>query len=264
MLMALPLALGLVCAGIAHGMAGVKPGPRHRLLWVSSPEANRIVLAGLAALIMALSLVLTMSRSGMLAFAAAVAFTALKAVHHVRRRSQRVVAVTYFSLLVVMLVTLVGADAVASRFAETRVDTLNDRLPIWNDTLAIARDFWLTGTGLNTYKFATLFYQTSLPTVHLREAHNEYLQLAGEGGLLVCVPIVVLIGVFVREMGRRFREDDGSSYWIRTGAVTGVVAISLQSLVDFSLQMPGNAALFAVVCAIAVHRSPARAGRMDR
>jgi hypothetical protein len=27
--------------------------------------------------------------------------------------------------------------------------------------------------------------------------------------------------------------------------------------VDFSLQMPGNAALFAVVCGLALHRSPA-------
>jgi hypothetical protein len=27
--------------------------------------------------------------------------------------------------------------------------------------------------------------------------------------------------------------------------------------VDFSLQVPGNAALFAVVCAIALHRAPA-------
>jgi len=38
--------------------------------------------------------------------------------------------------------------------------------------------------------------------------------------------------------------------------VTGLTAIALQETVDFSLQMPGNAALFAVVCAIALHRAP--------
>jgi O-antigen ligase len=256
MLMALPVALGLVCAAIANGLAGVKPGLRHRLLWVSSPEASRVVLVGVAALIMAISLVLTMSRSGMLALAVAFAITAWVAIRRAQGGSQRVVAVMYFSALVVVLVGLVGVDAIASRFAQSRVDTLNDRLPIWTDTLTITRDFWLTGTGLNTYGFATLFYQTNLLTIHLREAHNEYLQLAGEGGLLVGIPVVVLIVVFVREVGSRFRESDGSSYWIRLGAVTGLVAIALQSVVDFSLQMPGNAALFAVVCAIALHRAP--------
>jgi hypothetical protein len=40
------------------------------------------------------------------------------------------------------------------------------------------------------------------------------------------------------------------------GAVIGLVAIGLQSIFEFSLQMPGNAALFAVLAAIALHRSP--------
>lgn len=44
------------------------------------------------------------------------------------------------------------------------------------------------GTGLNTYGVSTLFYQTSVPGQHLREAHNDYLQLAAEGGLLLGVP----------------------------------------------------------------------------
>jgi hypothetical protein len=35
-----------------------------------------------------------------------------------------------------------------------------------------------------------------------------------------------------------------------------MVAIALQSLVEFSLQMPGNAMLFALLAALALHRSP--------
>jgi hypothetical protein len=54
----------------------------------------------------------------------------------------------------------------------------------------------------------------------------------------------------------RFVDSSGSSYWIRLGAVTGLIAIALQSTVEFSLQMPGNAALFAVLCGIALHRDP--------
>ena len=54
----------------------------------------------------------------------------------------------------------------------------------------------------------------------------------------------------------RFAGSHGSSYWIRLGAVTGLGAIALQSTVEFSLQMPGNAALCAVLCGIALHRDP--------
>ena len=41
MLMALPLALGLLCGGIARAMRGVRHRWRDRLLWFSSPDANR-------------------------------------------------------------------------------------------------------------------------------------------------------------------------------------------------------------------------------
>jgi hypothetical protein len=59
---------------------------------------------------------------------------------------------------------------------------------------------------------------------------------------------------------RRFVEgrDDTMTHWIRVGATTGLVAIGAQSLVEFSLQMPGNAVLCAVLMAIALHVPPAR------
>ena len=49
--------------------------------------------------------------------------------------------------------------------------------------------------------------------------------------------------------------------WMRIGAATALIAIAFQSLMEFSLQMPGNAALFAVVAAIAIHAgAPSRSG----
>ena len=88
------------------------------------------------------------------------------------------------------------------------------------------------------------------------EAHNDYLELVAEGGLLLGVPILVALVLFVREVWRRFREaaDDTRTYWLRAGAVTGLVAIALQEFFDFTLQMPGAAALFVVLAAIAIHR----------
>src|SRR5262245_45770733 len=42
MVMVLPLTLALLVAGIAHSMSKVKTGWRHKVLWLSSPEASRL------------------------------------------------------------------------------------------------------------------------------------------------------------------------------------------------------------------------------
>ena len=253
MLMAVPLAAGTSAALVSRGMRGVRAGWRNRILWISSPEANQAILVGAAALLMALSLVLTMSRSGMLALAVAIFVMTCAAVRRHRTSVHRTVHVGYLAALVVLVVFWVGADAIAARFEADSTVTLSGRFPIWHDTLAIARDFWLTGTGLNTYGVATLFYQTSVPQAHLREAHSDYLQLAAEGGLLLGIPVLLTVMAFVAHVRRRFRDDEGSTYWIRAGAVTGIVAIAVQSIAEFSLQMPGNAVLFAALCGIALH-----------
>jgi O-antigen ligase len=104
-----------------------------------------------------------------------------------------------------------------------------------------------------------LFYQTVEPTTHFAEAHNDYLQLLAEGGALVCIPAALVILAFAWTVHRRFREVsvESSDYWIRIGAVTGILAIALQEISDFSLQMPGNAVLFVVLLALAARHATA-------
>ena len=261
MLMALPLTFGLLCAAAARGMAGVEPGWRNRIVWLSSPHASRAILVGAAAMVMAVSLVLTMSRSGMLAFALSVVMTSWFAMKQLPGGSKRLVIAAYLACVVALTVACVGSETIVTRFASANPSTVNERLPIWRDTWRIVSDFWLTGTGLNTYGVATLFYQTVMPEFHLREAHNDYLQLVAEGGLLLSLPVACVCVLFARDVRRRFRQSRGSSYWVRLGAVTGIVAIALQSTVEFSLQIPGNAALFAVLCGIALHHPPASRSR---
>lgn len=253
MLMGIPVALGLFLAMVSRGMEGRKPGLRNFVLWFSTEQASRAALTGFTILVMALSLVLTLSRSGILALATALLIAGTAMARRQAGRSRRVLTVGYLLFLTTTVVSWVGLDLIAARFADVDLASINQRPAIWADTIRIAKDFWLTGTGLNTYGVSTLFYQTSVPAYHLQEAHNDYLQLAAEGGLLLGVPILLTVVAFAWEARRRLRQDDGSIWWIRMGAVTGLIAIALQSAVEFSLQMPGNAALFAVIAGMAIH-----------
>jgi O-antigen ligase len=91
--------------------------------------------------------------------------------------------------------------------------------------------------------------------VHYYEAHNDYLQLAVEGGAVMALLVLLAILLLGFAIRRRFRENHvpADLYWIRVGATLGLIAVGLQSIVEFSLQMPGNAALFTALIAMAFY-----------
>jgi O-antigen ligase len=206
---------------------------------------------------MALSLVLTLSRSGITALAGTVAVTGAFLSWRPGSIGRRTIAIGYLLLLVVIVVGWAGVDTLAARFSQADWGELDARRGAWQDATHIAQKFPVTGIGLNTYGVATLFYQRPEAAKHFAQAHNDYLQLAAEGGMLVVIPVLFTIAAFVVVVRRRLVEEISvHAYWLRMGAITGLAAIALQETVDFSLQMPGNAALCAVLCGIALHQSP--------
>jgi O-antigen ligase len=258
--MAISMGLGYLMAVSSRAMRGVE-GWRNRLLWLSSSEASHILLVGAALAFMALSLVLTASRSGIGSFVAGmlvIAYAALRP-HHVEALppQRRMAMAGYVAALTFVTVIWVGFPVMAARFSYDPEQSvaLAGRVVHWRDASAVIQRFPLTGTGLNTFTVVTPFFQSG-STPNSNEAHNDYLQLAAEGGLLVGIPAVALAVVFAREVRRRFRQSRPSlsSHWLRVGAVAGVAAIAVQESVDFSLQLPGNAVLFAALCAVAVHK----------
>jgi O-antigen ligase len=253
MLLALPVAIGYFTALVARGMRGVKPAFRDRMVWFSSPDASRVVLVGLAVLVMGLSLVLTLSRSGTTCFLLALALSGWFVVRRQAAGSRRRVSLVYVGAVAVFSVGWAGIDLVLERFSLAPTDFWI-RFNRWTDAWTIHRAFPWLGTGLNTFGAATTLYQTTDLEVHTIEAHNDYLQLLSEGGVVLAVVVIAAIFLLWREIRRRFREkaDDQATYWIRVGATTGLVAIAFQEIAEFSLQMPAVAALFAVVAALAV------------
>ena len=255
--MAIPLALGGFCAMVNRARVA---GVRDRLLWLSSRDGNRAVQAVFAVVLMALALALTLSRSGMVSLAAALIVCGWAGVRRHRAGTMRPLVVGCVVLALFVAVDWAGFDTVVARFDAADTAALSGRIPIWRGATSMAADFWGTGSGLNTYGTATLFYPVVVPAHHLREAHNDYLQLAVEGGLLLGAPVLIAIAAFVIAVRRRFAASGDSAYWVRLGAVGGIVAVAVQSAVDFSLQMPGNAALFATLCGVALHEERHRTG----
>jgi O-antigen ligase len=160
----------------------------------------------------------------------------------------------YFAVLVVAAVGWAGVARTAARFEGAGVE-LSERAAAWRDAVQIARDFPVAGTGIGGFGTAMLAYQTAERHSIYEQAHNEYLQIFAEGGVLVLVPSTIALVVIVRTIRHRIRgRDDLQAFWWRAGAVAGLAGIAAQSLMEFSLQMPGNALLCVFLLAVALHR----------
>lgn len=256
LLLLLPLAIGAVLQRFSRGVGA--SGFRERLLWLSSPAASKLVLFAGASALMSLALVVAMSRSGIGVLAVSLALTAVLA-HSAGTTRTRWAMLAFVGGLVLLLLGYIGLQPIVQRFTPDGGSVLMNRWGPWSDAWRVATMFPVAGTGLNTYGTVMLFQQRYGNNVHFSAAHNDYLQLLAEGGLLMSIPAVAAILLFVRDVGRRLREDRGtSSYWLRAGALTSLIAIGLQEVVEFSLQIPANAALFAVVCGVALHKTPRR------
>jgi hypothetical protein len=165
-------------------------------------------------------------------------------------------AAAFFGLLAVAatlgILTEVGPTVIAGRFGASGV-ALADRLAIWHDTLPVVRDFWLTGTGVGTFQTSMAVYQRSKPEVIFNQAHNHYLQVAAEGGLLVGIPVWLALSAFTKAAWTSIQADRSPMYFIRAGAAAGLAGVAVQSVWETGLTIPANAALAAVLAAIILH-----------
>jgi O-antigen ligase len=208
--------------------------------------------------LMAAGLMVGLSRSGLIgAIAAAISLWILSE----RRlyRQSRIWLLGGVAALALVALAFASTSAVSRRIEET-LDTRasSGRVAIWRATLPIIRDFWLTGTGAGAYERAMLVYQPAPHETYFNHAHNEYLQLVSEGGLVLAIPGVLAIVAAVAGIRCRLSTDLTPIYWVRAGAVSGLVAVAVQSLWETGLRRPANTLLFAVIAALAMHLAPER------
>lgn len=207
----------------------------------------------LAAVVLLLAVEFSRSRAGIVcALAAAVACGAYLAA--ITRRREVAAAVVLFLVATAGYGVWIGLDPVAHRFLFfERPGYLNEegRLTIWRDTLRLVelRPWW--GWGPGTFPAVYPLVRTEPSDLRWMEAHNDYLQITSELGLvgaaILFVPWWSLIGLlFV-------------AAWRARDAWSGAIALSLaavlvHSAVDFHLQVPANALWLAIVTGVAAGR----------
>ncbi len=250
-IMAMPLAMGYALAEIAPERT--TRTARARLASLLQGLGTSVTWVTVAAGVLGLGIVVSASRSGILASLAAVSTLAVIGGPRAGRRV-RAWGIAGFALLAAGIAAYASLAPLLARAEETLAVGAGDRPRIWFDAWRIASDFWVAGVGPGGFPRAMLLYQQSGRALFANQAHNQYLQILAEGGLLVTVPAVLTAAAFVRLAMARLEADVTPLVWIRIGAAAGVTGVALQSVWETGLRMPANSILFAVVAAIAVHR----------
>ena len=119
---------------------------------------------------------------------------------------------------------------------------------VWEGSLQLIRESPLQGTGLGTFPWSfTPVQPAGLDNLWL-ETHNDYIQIVTEIGLLGLIPIMWgLILLFRTGLRTYFGTESRFRAGVTLGALTGIVAILINSLVGFNIQITSNGILFSVL-----------------
>jgi O-antigen ligase len=204
--------------------------------------------------VMALALLISTSRSGLIGLTCGLTVSMVLMRGHGRSAIRRW-AFLQVATLVLVAVSFANFDSLMTRFDQALKPSGGGRGrgAVWSDTLRMIGDFPVTGTGAGTFGTVVAAYQTAEPGYSIGNAHNNYLQLAAEGGVLVGIPAAFCVGTVCVLFRRRLIEDSGPDRLIRVGAMSGIAGVLLQSLWETGLRMPANAMLVAMLAAMATY-----------
>ena len=221
-------------------------------------EGGKRILVGFCGVLMASTIFLCGSRGGMIAFALQmILLGALISGKKLRLPAIGVYAVVCVSTLAFVFVSNNGRGL--SRIGDLSPG-IRPQITIDSMKMFAERPIW--GWGLGTFPAVYPKYRSFYTNLFVNEAHNDYVQLLVETGVLG----FGLMLWFLNHLYRRGlstlehwqRRWDGA---VSLAALIGCTGILVHSFVEFNLQIPANAAIFYVLCALAAteldkHKTP--------
>jgi len=192
------------------------------------PRYERLV-AGLAALSMTAVLVLTKSRGGLVAFAAALAALC------VLRWRRGWLAIAIAALAAGAGAWRIGLPRLVEALSATQtLGGLDGRLEVWSRAIYMLQDFPFTGIGMGTFKqVANAMYPFFLagPNADVPHAHNLFLQVGVDLGLPGLVAYLALLLVTAWSLIMVLRRP-ASFRWLAAGLLCSLVALCVHGLLD--------------------------------
>lgn len=169
-------------------------------------------------------------------------------------------------VVVFLGILMVGQAPIESRFeADTFLQDLGSRYEIYLLAGRMFKDYWVFGVGLGAFGDASFPYLDAamLHDRVLARAHNSYLTLLVEVGLLASIAVFVGFGHLLRSLARGAVKAGGGSFVVKI-ACAATVLVGVHALVDFSLEILAVCSLYVVLLGVGLAQSVSSGRRRRR
>lgn len=158
-----------------------------------------------------------------------------------------------------------GAITVTERAMSTfdeKDPSINTRILIWKNDLQMIRDRPFLGGGLGSFRLNYLNYQAKYlqdnPSyikywAHAGEAHNEYLQIGAEMGLIGLGIFLSIIFIFYNLILKYLKKESRDNEKIIVfGLLMGITCFLIHSLFSFPLHVPALGSAFFIIVGLTI------------
>lgn len=260
MAMALPFCLAMISYYDPFGgLGGHREGRQARV--------ERFVLALGAGLLCAVSIFLSRSRGGVIALGIALAvFLFMVAL---KKGTGKAARMTPLIVMVVLAVGWFGWGHALDRFLgawDAHGDIEGMRSRIWSDTLAYIESFALAGSGFGSFGSVYPSFQSAWGGRAAVHAHNDYLELLSEGGLVSAALLAwAMVAALWSALKRATEPRSTFSTFAFAAAVSAIAGALVHATLDFNLHIGANALymvfLFGFVAALCQRRQNGAASK---
>ena len=231
------------------------------VMFFDHPNMPKYMLFGFGALVMTVSVFVCLSRGGIVALMLALALLGCLLTIY-RSKTKGALILTLLCMLTMISVGWFGWDPIFERFNQIRNysgDITENRLTVWNDSKGIINEFPLVGTGFGTFQNSYRIYRTLPGPTFYTHAHNDYLELTTDGGILGVSLMAWFLGsVFFRSLGALKKRREPYMIYIGCGAFAGISAILFHSVTDFNFHIGANGLYFFFLSALFVSAAHTR------
>ena len=217
------------------------------------------LLVAISAAVMAIAVPFTSSRGGVIAYIAMVSVAVLAWFYRVKEKDAGgwtpiLAGGAGLALVVIGSLVYLGGEASMLRgfgIENAADDISSGRFHFWSVAWQIFLANPILGTGFDSFAMAFPRFDTQSGMFRVEQAHNDYLQMLSDGGIVAFLITMAFIVMLVRKALKRIREEPHDL--LRTtviGGLAGCVGILVHSIFDFPLRTAGNAYVFLLVIAL--------------
>ncbi|MCE9616616.1 MAG: O-antigen ligase family protein [Lentisphaerae bacterium] len=254
--MTVGLSFGLLLSSRRFYQVMAWPDMRERIAMLSSREGAQTTLRAFMALIIMGAVAVSLSRGAILSLA--LTTTLFGTLILWRRRSGTRILAGFILPMLIMIATLLwfGQTGLIERIG-TLTDVMQNpfadlRFIVSDDCLRMVGNAPLTGIGFGSFKHVYAAFQTPPLRFRWLHAHNDWVQLLVEGGVIGAFLFALALVLWLRHLQRRWPLASDAPRIMVIGILFGLTTLALHSLIDYSLHKPANALLLAALAGMAV------------